>query len=51
MFRGVLQAAGPYVKDGINNYVVLGQQGAVNPEKTGTKVAAHYAGPRLGGES
>ena len=33
---------GPYVKDGINNCVVLGQQGAVNPEKTGTKVAAHY---------
>jgi hypothetical protein len=32
----------PYVKDGINNYVVLGQQGAVNPEKTGTKMAAHY---------
>jgi len=32
----------PYVKDGINNCVVLGQQGAVNPEKTGTKVAAHY---------
>ncbi|MGA2067162.1 MAG: glucosidase [Thermoguttaceae bacterium] len=34
--------ANPYVKDGINNCVVLGQQGAVNPEKTGTKVAAHY---------
>jgi hypothetical protein len=33
--------ASPYVKDGINNCVVLGQQGAVNPEKTGTKVAAH----------
>jgi hypothetical protein len=32
----------PYVKDGINNYVVRGQQGAVNPEKTGTKVAPHY---------
>ena len=32
----------PYVKNGINNCVVLGQQGAVNPEKTGTKVAAHY---------
>jgi hypothetical protein len=32
----------PYVKDGINNCVVLGQQGAVNPEKTGTKVAPHY---------
>jgi len=32
----------PYVKDGINNCVVLGEPGAVNPEKTGTKVAAHY---------
>ena len=32
----------PYVKDGINNYVVLGQQDAVNPERTGTKAAAHY---------
>ncbi len=27
----------PYVKDGINDYVVHGQEGAVNPEKTGTK--------------
>ncbi|MCX6926645.1 MAG: glucosidase [Verrucomicrobia bacterium] len=32
----------PYVKDGINNCVVQGQPGAVNPEKQGTKVAAHY---------
>jgi hypothetical protein len=32
----------PYVKDGINNYVVNGNHNAVNPEKTGTKVAAHY---------
>ncbi|OAI54631.1 glucosidase [Planctomycetaceae bacterium SCGC AG-212-F19] len=32
----------PYVKDGINNYVVQGQTEAVNPEKKGTKVAAHY---------
>ena len=32
----------PYVKDSINNYVVHGQQEAVNPEKTGTKAAAHY---------
>ena len=32
----------PYVKDGINNCVVHGQEGAVNPEKKGTKVAAHY---------
>jgi hypothetical protein len=34
--------ATPYVKDGINNYVVNGQQNAVNPEHTGTKAAAHY---------
>jgi hypothetical protein len=32
----------PYVKDGINNYVVAGNQNAVNPEKAGTKSAAHY---------
>jgi mannosylglycerate hydrolase MGH1-like protein len=32
----------PYVKDGINNYIVHGQEGAVNPEKNGTKAAAHY---------
>ncbi|MGO8691940.1 MAG: MGH1-like glycoside hydrolase domain-containing protein [Thermoguttaceae bacterium] len=33
---------GPYVKDGINDCVVQGNQGAVNPGKQGTKVAAHY---------
>lgn len=33
---------GPYVKDGINNCVVDGDQNAVNPERQGTKVAAHY---------
>ena len=32
----------PYVKDGINDFVVHGNQIAVNPEKRGTKVAAHY---------
>ncbi|MHB8902770.1 MAG: MGH1-like glycoside hydrolase domain-containing protein [Thermoguttaceae bacterium] len=32
----------PYVKDGINEYVVSGNTGAVNPEKKGTKVAAHH---------
>jgi hypothetical protein len=32
----------PYVKDGINNCVVLGHAEAVNPEKTGTKASAHY---------
>jgi hypothetical protein len=31
----------PYVKDSINGYVVNGQTAAVNPEKKGTKVAAH----------
>ena len=32
----------PYVKDSINEYIVNGQTAAVNPEKKGTKVAAHY---------
>jgi hypothetical protein len=34
--------ASPYVKDGINNYVLNGKQDAVNPQYTGTKVAAHH---------
>jgi hypothetical protein len=33
----------PYVKDGINEYIVGGRQNALNPEKTGTKASAHYA--------
>jgi hypothetical protein len=32
----------PFVKDAINNFIVHGQSGAVNPQNTGTKVAAHY---------
>ncbi len=32
----------PHVKDGINDFVVYGNQGAVNPEKQGTKAAAQY---------
>jgi hypothetical protein len=32
----------PYVKDGINNYLVNGRREAVNPDKNGTKAAAHY---------
>jgi hypothetical protein len=32
----------PHVKDSINNYVVHGDQAAVNPENKGTKVSAHY---------
>src|SRR5439155_18904184 len=31
-----------YVKDGINNYLVHGHSDVVNPQHTGTKVAAHY---------
>jgi hypothetical protein len=34
--------ASPWVKDGINNFVVNGQPDAVNPNQTGTKAAAHY---------
>ena len=33
-----------YVKDGINDCVVQGSQGAVNRARTGTKVAAHWTG-------
>ena len=34
--------ASPYVKDGINNYVVHGKRDTVNLGRTGTKAAAHY---------
>jgi hypothetical protein len=32
----------PYVKDAFHEYVVRGRVDAVNPARTGTKVAAHY---------
>ena len=32
----------PFVKDGINDAIVHGTQGTVNPDSVGTKVAAHY---------
>jgi hypothetical protein len=32
----------PFVKDGINNFIIHGQTDAVNPARTGTKAAAHY---------
>ncbi len=32
----------PYVKDGINDYIVHGNKDAVNPDQIGTKAAAHY---------
>ena len=34
--------ARPYVKDGINNAVVHGNEAAVNPNHSGTKAAPHY---------
>jgi hypothetical protein len=42
LFPGQQKNESAYVKDGINDCVVQGQQDAVNPEKTGTKAAAHY---------
>ncbi|MBM4152984.1 MAG: glucosidase, partial [Kiritimatiellaceae bacterium] len=41
----------PYVKDGIHELIVMGNTGAVNPEKTGTKVAARYSLELAAGES
>ncbi|MGB7726561.1 MAG: hypothetical protein WBL50_00920 [Candidatus Acidiferrum sp.] len=32
----------PYVKDAFHQYVVNGKKEAVNPDRTGTKMAAHY---------
>ena len=31
----------PYVKDALHNYLIHGNNAAVNPDRTGTKVAAH----------
>jgi len=41
----------PYVKDGINNYVVHGKKDAVNPQEFGTKAAAQYTLTVPAGES
>ena len=32
----------PYVKDSFHDYIISGKAEAVNPNKTGTKAAAHY---------
>ena len=32
----------PYVKDAFHEYIIAGRQDAVNPQKRGTKSAAHY---------
>jgi len=32
----------PYVKDAFHEYLISSKEGAINPDKAGTKVAAHY---------
>ena len=32
----------PFVKDGIDNYIVRAQKSAVNPQQTGTKASSYY---------
>ncbi|NQS77723.1 MAG: glucosidase [Methanoculleus bourgensis] len=41
----------PYVKDGINDYVVSHETAAVNPARTGTKSSAYFPLTIPGGES
>ena len=43
--------ASPYVKDAFHQYIISGRGEAVNPAKTGTKAAAHYALDVPGGGS
>ncbi|MFM0491139.1 MGH1-like glycoside hydrolase domain-containing protein [Paraburkholderia graminis] len=43
--------ASRYLKDAFHAYVVSGQRDAVNPERTGTKAAAHYSCEVPGGGS
>jgi len=46
-----VSSPGPYVKDGINDYVVGGNAAAINPQRTGTKASAHFARELGPGES
>lgn len=39
----------PYVKDAFHQYIVEGKKEAINPAKTGTKCAAHFAFNESGG--
>ncbi|MEM9007533.1 MAG: glucosidase, partial [Cyanobacteria bacterium P01_F01_bin.86] len=41
----------PYVKDAFHRYVVEGDTAAVNPDRVGTKTAAHYTLSLAAGES
>ncbi|HVI80754.1 MAG TPA: hypothetical protein VM715_21900, partial [Candidatus Acidoferrum sp.] len=49
LFR--LDNSHPWVKDGINDYVVHGAKDAVNPERKGTKAAGHFRMELSAGES
>jgi hypothetical protein len=49
LFKGT--NASPYVKDGINNYIVQGSKVSVNPQGKGTKASAHYQVTVEAGES
>jgi hypothetical protein len=43
--------ATPYVKDGVNDFVVAGRSDAINPEREGTKMAAQHVLELASGES
>lgn len=43
--------ASPYVKDGINQYILEGKTQAVNPDALGTKFSGHYTWTLQPGES
>ena len=44
-------SASPYTKDAFDRYLVGGRSDAVNPDRRGTKAAAHYVLELPGGES
>ena len=39
-----------YVKDGINDYIVQGDKNAINPDRIGSKAAAHYVRSTMPGQ-
>jgi len=44
------KSATPYVKDAFHRYIIQGEKGAVNPQHTGTKMAAHFSSEIRPGE-
>jgi hypothetical protein len=49
LFNG--KNASPYAKDAFNEYLIAGDKAAVNPSRTGTKMAAYYPITLAPGES